>query len=278
MSLSSWACTHAALPTIPSSARYQSPPLRQQGASLSGDNSYRLDRLAKVQTQRFKNLPHVSRTFCVFLTVSFVPWQMLIKNEKGFSKFSSSKYMSLKKVKPLAIAGLGTMVGHETTHGFDVKGADYNEAGDLENCWTDSIAISSLYLLPLSPPPGQSIFLLTSLLGLIQLRHPLVEPLRTLFKGLLVQRNTNEVQNLCNSLVFLCARPGSGSTPQTQGVYTEETYQQGSNLGLVDWVSRHLCAPHLQIVLNGPHTLVAAAALAMVATEAAAGCLTSEKG
>ena len=60
-------------------------------------------------------------------------------------------------------------------------------------------------LLPLPPalvatPRTEYLLVDLSLLGLIQFRHPLVKPVRTLFKGLLVQRDTNEVQNPCNSL------------------------------------------------------------------------------
>ena len=56
----------------------------------------------------------------------------------------------------------------------------------------------------------------------------LVEMRLTLQKGGPVQRDTNEVQNPCNSLVSLCARgyrAGSGSIAKMQGVYTEETSQ-----------------------------------------------------
>jgi len=37
----------------------------------------------------------------------------------------------------LARAGIGTVVGHELTHGFDIKGAHFDESSQMEMWWTD---------------------------------------------------------------------------------------------------------------------------------------------
>ena len=37
--------------------------------------------------------------------------------------------------------GIGTVIGHEMTHGFDDQGKQYDKDGNLKNWWTDSDSV-----------------------------------------------------------------------------------------------------------------------------------------
>ena len=66
-----------------------------------------------------------------------------------YVKFSNSIFVPAGVLQPpffdnaysLAVVygGLGSVIGHEITHGFDVNGAKYDEDANRKNWWTDVV-------------------------------------------------------------------------------------------------------------------------------------------
>jgi len=63
------------------------------------------------------------------LNAAFVPAGILM------APFFKASYSAARN-----LGGIGTVVGHELTHGFDTQGAAYNEVGELEMWWSPATA------------------------------------------------------------------------------------------------------------------------------------------
>jgi len=48
-------------------------------------------------------------------------------------------FFSPKASIPVNLGGMGMVVGHELTHGFDDEGSQFDDKGNLENWWTDQV-------------------------------------------------------------------------------------------------------------------------------------------
>jgi putative endopeptidase len=48
-------------------------------------------------------------------------------------------FFNPKAAIPVNLGGMGMVVGHELTHGFDDEGSQFDDKGNLENWWTDQV-------------------------------------------------------------------------------------------------------------------------------------------
>ncbi|HEX4423458.1 MAG TPA: M13-type metalloendopeptidase, partial [Kofleriaceae bacterium] len=50
-------------------------------------------------------------------------------------KLDPKTWTAIAAAIPVNLGGMGMVVGHELTHGFDDQGAQYDAAGNLVNWW-----------------------------------------------------------------------------------------------------------------------------------------------